>query len=79
MSLGKTFNITESKKIEFRVDGGNIFNHPQYSPGFTSSVRLTSQITTRSFLLPSSPNFLDWSGNFPSNPRNLQLVLRFVF
>jgi hypothetical protein len=79
MSLGKTFNITESKKIEFRVDASNIFNHPQYTPGYVNSVRLTSQTTTRSFLLPSSPNFLDWSGNFPSNPRNLQLVLRFVF
>ena len=79
MSLGKTFNITESKKLEFRVDASNILNHAQYVPGYVNSVRLTSQTTTRSFLLPSSSNFQDWSGNFPSNPRNLQLVLRFVF
>jgi hypothetical protein len=79
MSIGKRFNITESKSIEFRADASNIFNHPQYTPGYVNSVRLTSQTTTRSFLLPSNSTFQDWSGNFPSNARNMQLVLRFVF
>src|SRR5207248_4677126 len=32
MSLGKRFNITESKSIEFRADASNLFNHPQYTP-----------------------------------------------
>jgi hypothetical protein len=79
MSIGKRFNITESKSIEFRADAGNIFNHPQYTPGYVNSVRLTSQTTSRSFLLPSDSGFQDWSGNFPSNARNMQLVARFVF
>ena len=79
MSIGKRFNITESKSIEFRADAGNVFNHPQYTPGYVNSVRLTSQTTSRSFLLPSNSSFQDWSGNFPSNARNMQLVLRFVF
>ena len=79
MSLGKTFNITESKKIEFRADAGNLFNHPQYTPGYVNSIRLTQQNTTRSFLLPSSADFQDWAGNFSSNSRNMQLALRFVF
>jgi hypothetical protein len=79
MSLGKRFNITESKSIEFRADASNLFNHPQYTPGYVNSVRLTSQTTTRSFLLPSSSDFQDWSGNFPSNARTMQLVARFVF
>jgi hypothetical protein len=79
MSLGKRFNFTESKAIEFRVDAGNLFNHPQYTPGYVNSIRLTSQTTTRSFLLPSDSGFQDWSSNFPSNARSLQLVARFTF
>jgi outer membrane receptor protein involved in Fe transport len=79
MSLGKRFNITESKSIEFRVDASNIFNHPQYTPGYVSSIRFTSQTTSRSFLDPSNAHFQDWTNSFPSNPRNLQLVARFVF
>jgi hypothetical protein len=78
-SIGKRFNFTETKSIEFRADAGNVFNHPQYTPGFVNSIRLTSQTTSRSFLLPSDPGFQDWSGNFASNARNMQLVLRFVF
>jgi hypothetical protein len=79
MSLGKRFNFTETKAIEFRADASNIFNHPQYTPGYVSSVRLTTQATSRSFLEPSNSSFQDWSGNFSSNPRSLQLVLRFTF
>jgi hypothetical protein len=79
MSLAKRFNITESKAIEFRADASNIFNHAQYVPGLVNSVRLISQNTTRSFLLPDNAHFQDWSQNFSSNPRSIQLVLKFVF
>jgi hypothetical protein len=79
MSLAKRFNVGESKSIEFRADASNVFNHPQYVTGLIGSVRLTSQTTTRSFLLPNNPAFQDWSGNFSSNSRTMQLVLKFVF
>ncbi|MCL5742957.1 MAG: hypothetical protein M1541_03375, partial [Acidobacteria bacterium] len=79
LSAGKRFNITETKAIEFRADFSNAFNHPQYTPGYINSVRLTSQITNRTFLLPDNSGFQDWSANFPSNARSGQLVLRFVF
>jgi hypothetical protein len=79
MSLAKRFNLSESKSIEFRADASNVFNHPQYVTGLIGSVRLTSQTTTRSFLLPNNPAFQDWSGNFSSNSRTMQLVLKFVF
>jgi hypothetical protein len=79
MSLGKRFNITESKAIEFRADATNVFNHAQYTAGYINSVRLTSQTNTNIFLVPSAPQFGQWSNNFPSNSRTLQLVARITF
>ena len=78
-SVAKRFNFTETKAIEFRADASNLFNHPQYTPGLISSVRLTTQTTSRAFLVPGDEHFQDWSSNFSSNPRNMQLVLKFVF
>jgi len=79
MSLGKKFNFTESKYLEFRGDFSNIFNHAQYTAGLINSVKLTTQTTTRVFALPSNPNFQQWSQNFPSNSRSVQLVAKIVF
>jgi hypothetical protein len=79
ISIGKKFNFTEAKSIEFRSDFANAFNHPQYTAGYVNSIRLTSQTSNRVFLLPSSTQFANWSGNFPSNARSIQLALRFVF
>jgi hypothetical protein len=79
LSFAKKFKVTEEKTIEFRADFANAFNHPQYTAGYVSSVRLTSQTNSRVFLYPSSAQFLQWDQNFPSNPRNIQLALRFTF
>jgi hypothetical protein len=79
VSLGKSFTITEHKRFELRGDFGNLFNHPQYTAGYVSSVRATSQTNTRSFLLPNNSLFQQWSENFPSNPRSGQIAARFIF
>jgi hypothetical protein len=78
-SLAKKFNVTESKYFEIRGDASNLFNHPQFTAGYINSVRLTSQTTTTVFLQPASPQFAQWSNNFPSNSRTLQIVARIVF
>ncbi len=78
-SIGKRFNFTERTAIEFRSDFANAFNHPQYTAGYVNSVRLTSQTTNRTFLIPSNPQFASWSENFPSNARSIQFALRFIF
>jgi hypothetical protein len=78
-SIGKKFRFTEVRSVEVRADLSNALNHPQYVGGYTNSVRLTSQITNRTFLLPSNTQFGNWNGNFPSNARTVQLALRFVF
>jgi hypothetical protein len=79
MSLAKRFKITESKSIEFRADAANLFNHAQYTAGFVNSVRLTTQITNNVFLLPQNSSFAQWSNNFPSNSRSMQLVAKIIF
>ena len=38
MTIAKSFNITESKKMQFSARFINIFNHPQYVGGFISDV-----------------------------------------
>jgi outer membrane receptor protein involved in Fe transport len=80
MSFAKKFTIGENKDLEFRGDIGNIFNHPQYTPGYINSVRLQdTYVTSRSFLIPGDPSFAKWDEVFASNSRSVQLVLRFVF
>jgi hypothetical protein len=78
-SAAKKFNFTERKYLEFRGDFSNLFNHAQYTAGYVNSVKLTSQTTTRVFAQPNNPNFQQWSTNFPSNSRSIQLVAKIVF
>jgi hypothetical protein len=80
MSFGKRFSVREGQTLEFRGDFSNIFNHPQYTPGYVSSVRKNdTYTTTRSFLIPGSPDFGRWDQIFNSNARSVQLAVRYTF
>jgi len=81
ISLGKKFGIKSdsTKYVEFRGDFSNAFNHAQYTAGLINSVKLTSQTTSRIFLQPNNSNFQQWSNNFSSNSRTVQLVAKIVF
>jgi hypothetical protein len=80
LSLGKRFNITEQKALEIRADASNAFNHPQFSPGLIDSVKLTQYNSgDRTYLEPQLANFQQWNQTFSSNPRSMQLALRFTF
>ena len=79
ISLAKKFAFGESRYFEIRGDAANVFNHAQYTAGYINSIRLTSQITTNVFLQPQNSSFAQWSNNFPSNSRTMQLVAKFVF
>ncbi len=39
LALRKSFKITERQKLEIRLSGNNIFNHPNSILGFNSSLR----------------------------------------
>ena len=80
MSFAKKFTVREGQTLEFRGDFANIFNHPEYTPGYTNSVRLNNNYTTtRAFLIPGNADFAQWDRVFNSNARSVQLVLRYVF
>jgi len=81
MTIAKSFNIAESKKLQFSARFFNIFNHPQYVGGYVSDVAPIGQTSSAShnYLEPQSGIFLDPSQAFSSNPRTIQLALKFIF
>lgn len=81
MTLAKNVNITESKKVQFSARFFNIFNHPQYVGGFINDVAPFPQTAgvVQRYLEPQSGIFLQPSQAFSSNPRSLQLALKFIF
>jgi hypothetical protein len=87
LTIAKRVNITEGTRMEFSARFINIFNHPQYIGGFISDVepatagngQATNTGAIHSFLEPQSGIFAQPSQAFSSNPRQLQLVLKFIF
>ena len=80
LTVSKRINITERYKVEFQVQAFNLFNHAQYVGGYlndVASVGFTG--TERSMLLPSNALFNQPQAVFSSNPRYLQLALKFSF
>lgn len=78
-SVSKNFALTESKKLQFRVDFFNAFNHGQYIPGSPNAVIAVdtsgvSDINTVGRLSFNKPDEV-----FSSNPRVIQLGLRLNF
>ena len=92
MAIAKNFNITESKKVQFSARFINIFNHPQYIGGYISDVAAAGLVSSptganlypnsvaiHSFTEPQSGLFNDPAQAFSSNPRQIQLALKFIF
>ncbi|MBV9405982.1 MAG: hypothetical protein JO211_11600, partial [Acidobacteriaceae bacterium] len=86
VSLMKRFNITERCRVEFSARVFNIFNHPQYVGGYLNDVAAlpygagtAAGDLARTTIEPANPNFEQWSQAFSSNPRKVQLALKFIF
>lgn len=90
LTLAKNVNITERYRIQFAARVFNLFNHPQYTGGFISDVAPAgtaipgtnnnpTAAAVHSFTLPTSPIFADPTQAFSSNPRSMQLSLKFSF
>jgi hypothetical protein len=84
LSILKRFNITERYKVEFAGRFSNLFNHPQYVGGYINDVSPgpNGAYTTtliRNFTIPSTSIFNDPTQAFSSNPRSIQLSLKFIF
>jgi hypothetical protein len=82
ISLFKNFRFGESSKyIQLRADFFNAFNHPQYVPGSVNTVDPvgTTGLTTLNQIAPLTGDFLQPSKVLSSNPRVIQMALRFNF
>jgi hypothetical protein len=84
LSLYKNFNLTERFKIQFGAQFFNLFNHPQFIPGFASRIDSVSSsynntAATRNYLTPGNAIFNRPDAVFPSNPRTIQVGAKFIF
>jgi hypothetical protein len=83
LSLYKNFNINEQWRLQFGAQSFNLFNHPQFVPGFTDQVAnpnvLSNGAVARNFLTPGNPLFNNPEAVFSSNPRNIQISLKLFF
>jgi len=80
LTLSKRISITERYRVEFQAQAFNLLNHAQFVGGFlndVASIGFTG--TERNILIPTSPDFNKPQTQFSSNPRNLQLALKFFF
>lgn len=82
MTVAKSLSFGEGeKKLQFSARFLNIFNHPQYVGGYIDDVAPIGQTSTasHSFLEPQAGIFMQPSQAFLSNPRSIQLALKFIF
>ncbi len=79
-ALMKKINFTEGKRLDFGVQAFNLFNHSQFTGGYLSDVSpYQTNAISRNFLVPGNATFGQYEGYFPSNSRQLQIVMRLVF
>ena len=77
LGLFKKFAINERNGFEFRAEAYNFINHPnwsQFGPGTSGSTQPGALN-----LNPTSSQFGEVTGKSSTNPRNLQLSLRYYF
>jgi hypothetical protein len=81
LSFAKSINVTEKYKFQFSLRATNILNHPQYSGGNLNDIAPVTQTGTgvHNSLIPTSSLFGQYSQVLSSNPRFLQLALKFIF
>lgn len=83
LSLFKNFRFGESRRIQLRADFFNAFNHPQYIPGSPNDVQPVGTTTIGQINTITAANLLSTFNRadrvFASNPRTIQMALRFDF
>ena len=82
ISLFKNFHFGEGRKrIQLRADFFNALNHPQYVPGSVNTVDpiATTGVAQFNAITPLTSDFLKAGQVFSSNPRVIQMALRFDF
>lgn len=78
-SIFKNFRFGENKKVQLRADLFNALNHPQFIPGSPNDVQPVATTGVGQVNTVNSPIFGQADRVFSSNPRVIQLGLRFDF
>ena len=78
-SVFKNFGFGEQRRVQFRADFFNAFNHPQYIPGSPNDVAPVVTTAFAQLNTVTSPIFNKPDRVFISNARTIQLALRFDF
>jgi hypothetical protein len=79
VNIAKTFKINERLNVQFNCQAYNLFNHPQFTPGFPDDVAPVGYTASRSIVEPQEPGFNQDQNFFPSHARSLQLGFKFQF
>jgi hypothetical protein len=83
MNLLKNFALTERFRLQFSAQFYNLFNHPQFLPGFPDRVDAPPTLNVgpavNNYLTPGTGTFNDPEAIYSSNPRNIQLALKLIF
>ena len=79
ISAAKHLKFGERFQVDFLAQAYNLFNHPQFVTGYVNDIFPLSNTGSRSYLIPSESTFLNARQNFSSNPRTMQLALKFSF
>jgi hypothetical protein len=82
-NLIKSFRIRERVRVQFSAQFFNLFNHPQFVPGFVNRVDNPAVPNTSgavfNYLTPASAIFNNPEAIYSSNPRMSQLALKVIF
>jgi hypothetical protein len=79
LGIRKRINLMEQKQVEIGAYFYNLFNHAQYTGGYTNDVSPNRTDTSINFMNPSLASFGRYDQFFTSNPRQIQLVARITF
>jgi len=79
INMKKRFNLSERRSFDIGAQFYNLFNHAQYTGGFTNDVRSNGFIGARNDLVPSDPLFGRFDQFYSSNSRVVQISAHFTF
>lgn len=79
ISAAKHLKFGERYTLDFIAQAFNLLNHPQFTTGYVNDARSFGNTGSRNYLLPANSTFLKARDNFSSNPRTMQLALKFSF
>jgi hypothetical protein len=79
LQVKKQFLFGESYKLQFAGQFYNLFNHPQYIPGYLNDIQFHESRQTRNNLIPGNAIFNMPDQVYDSNSRIIQVTARFEF